>query len=86
MKQLNLSMVGNLIAIFMVGVAVWMGTQWRPNPNVDWMSMKAIALAFCGGLLTALSSQVAITMHVDNQLCPVCGQKRKDATDGDKDK
>jgi hypothetical protein len=82
MKRLNLSMIGNLTATLMLGVAVWMGMQWSPNPNVNWMSMESIAFAFCGGLLTALSSQFAITVQRDDRFCQTCGQERKDVTDG----
>ena len=64
---MNLSMVGNLTATLMVGMAVWLGMQWRPNPNDDYTSMLAIALAFSGGVLTALSSQVTIKIQKEGE-------------------
>jgi hypothetical protein len=62
---MNVSLLGNLSAVSMVGTAVWMGMQWRPSPHEDGMMMLAIALAFSGGLLTAVSSQMTVTLQQD---------------------
>jgi hypothetical protein len=62
-----LSLLGNLSAVSMVGTAVWMGMQWRPSPHEDGMMMLAIALAFSGGLLTAISSQVSSEVEEEEE-------------------
>ena len=60
---MNLTLLGNLIGVSMVGTAVWLGMQWRPSPQDDRMMMLAIALAFSGGVLTAVSSQMTVTLQ-----------------------
>jgi hypothetical protein len=62
---MNLTLLGNLIGVSMVGTAVWLGMQWRPSPQDDRMMMLAIALAFSGGVLTAVSSQMTVTLQQD---------------------
>jgi hypothetical protein len=68
MDLLNLAMIGNLVATALVGVAVWLGMQWRPSPQEDTMMMVAIGLAFVGGVLTALSSQVTVRVEKDTSV------------------
>jgi hypothetical protein len=68
MTSLNLAMIGNLVATALVGVAVWLGMQWRPSPHEDTMMMVAIGLAFVGGVLTALSSQVTVRVEKDTSV------------------
>tara|TARA_R100001086_G_scaffold2187_3_gene1506 strand:+ start:533 stop:766 length:234 start_codon:yes stop_codon:yes gene_type:complete len=60
---MNLTLFGNLISVSMVGTAVWLGTQWRPSPQEDRLMMLAIALSFSGGVLTAISSQMTMTLQ-----------------------
>ena len=78
---MNIAMVGNLMATLFVGVAVFLASQWRPNPNEDGPVLYALMLAFSGGLLTALSSQIRITLaqdkFSDERFCQECGQSRK---------
>jgi hypothetical protein len=68
MTSLNLAMIGNLVATALVGVSVWLGMQWRPSPHEDTMMMVAIGLAFVGGVLTALSSQVTVRVEKDTSV------------------
>jgi hypothetical protein len=72
---MNLSMIGNVIAVQMVGVAVWLGMQWRPSPYQDETMMVAIALAFVSGVLTALSSQMTVTFRKPTRKEPTVEQK-----------
>lgn len=60
---MNLSMGGNLVAVLLVGISVWLGMQWRPSPHDEYLMMVAIALAFSGGVLTAISSQIRVTLQ-----------------------
>lgn len=72
---MNLSMAGNLVAVVMVGVAVWLGMQWRPSPHNDYTVMVAIGLAFSGGLLTAMASQM--TVRVKREEAPEAQGERE---------
>ena len=56
-STLNLTLVGNLIATVLVGVSVWLSSEWQPNPHEDTGQLIALGLTYSAGLLTALSSQ-----------------------------
>ena len=58
-------MIGNLIATIFVAIAVWLSTQWQPDPHNDVEQLTALALTYGAGLLTALSSQW--TVHVEKE-------------------
>ena len=58
-------MVGNLISTVMVAVAVWLSSQWQPNPNNDTEQLIALGLTYGAGLLTAISSQWS--MHIEKE-------------------
>ena len=53
---MNLTMIGNLISTLFVAIAVWLSSQWQPNPHNDIGQLIALALAYVAGLLTAISS------------------------------
>ena len=63
--NINLTMIGNLIATVFVAIAVWLSMQWKSNPYDDNEQMIALALTYGAGLLTALSSQW--TVHVEKE-------------------
>ena len=63
--KINIAMIGNLIATIFVAIAVWLSTQWQPDPHNDVEQLTALALAYGAGLLTALSSQW--TVHLEEE-------------------
>ncbi len=73
-STLNLTLVGNLIATVLVGVSVWLSSEWQPNPHEDNKQLLALVLTYGAGLLTALSSQWII--HIETET--------DSKTDGDK--
>ena len=73
-STLNLTLVGNLIATVLVGVSVWLSSEWQPNPHEDNKQLLALVLTYGAGLLTALSSQWII--HIETETYS--------KTDGDK--
>ena len=54
---MNLTMIGNLISTIFVAIAVWLSSEWQPNPHEDIGQLIALGLTYSAGLLTALSSQ-----------------------------
>lgn len=62
---MNLTMIGNLISTLFVGIAVWLSTQWEPNPHGDIKQLVALGLTYGAGLLTAVSSQWWI--HIEKE-------------------
>tara|TARA_R100001143_G_C3348637_1_gene128256 strand:- start:1156 stop:1380 length:225 start_codon:yes stop_codon:yes gene_type:complete len=67
---MNLTMIGNLISTALVAVAVWLSSQWQPNPNNDTEQLVALGLAYGAGLLTAISSQWSIRIEekIDSEI------------------
>ena len=62
---MNLTMIGNLISTIFVAIAVWLSSEWQPNPHEDIGQLIALGLTYSAGLLTALSSQW--TVHVEKE-------------------
>jgi hypothetical protein len=62
---MNLMMIGNLISTSFVAIAVWLSSQWQPNPNTDTEQLIALGLTYSAGLLTALCSQWSI--HIEKE-------------------
>lgn len=60
---MNLTMIGNLISTMFVAIAVWLSSQWQPDPHNNIGQLIALGLTYSAGLLTALSSRWS--MHVE---------------------
>jgi hypothetical protein len=74
-STLNLTLVGNLIATALVGVSVWLSSEWQPNPHEDNKQLLALVFTYGAGLLTALSSHFSVSFNTETY----------SKTDGDKD-